>query len=182
MQLDNRTQLLIRKGASALLKRDLPTAYLAFSTLYQATDWHLRDVALIGLGDIVDMANYDAGKPPTIGIILKWKRDNTPAASSVILPDYRLAILLEGCLQRTRVTPHTLTERKTLRAMQKTLMMLQQILLNDPKHLVRFSAFIILNHTLAENQRTFIMPTLKQALRQEKNPALTAALAMSLES
>lgn len=169
----------IHQGAIALIKRDLPLAYRAFATTYRSVKWERRDLALVGLSDLLDKRVYEHSKNPSILLALDWQP--TVEVNQTALPDQRLLVLLDGFLQKSRAQANTIAEKKALYAMQNAMKLLERALLHDPFHIVRFSAFIILNQMPTENQRHFVLPTFQAALRQETYPALSAALEAALK-
>ena len=50
--------------------------------------------------------------------------------------------------------------------------LLEQILLNDANHLVRFSALMVLTETIDKSQQEFVRPVLQKAVGREQNELL----------
>jgi len=171
----------IQQGVKALTHYDIPGAYRAFAAAYQHHNWETRDLAVTALGDMLDVAVYEGKRKPGVLVIIQSKEDLTFQAANAPVDPPRLMVLLEGFLQRALVPPQTLAEQKYLSALRDTLALVEKILLNDPHHLVRFSAFIVLDHILGKDRQHFIVDTLRQALRQEPHPALCAALDEALK-
>lgn len=171
----------IQQGVKALAHYNLPAAYAAFAASYRHASWEVRDTAVTGLGDMLDSQVYECQRKPGVLVITQSAEDMHFYAPSAALAPDRLLILLDGFLYRSAVPPATLVEQKYLTAMRDALALVERILLNDPHHLVRFSAFIVLDHIVGQERQHFIMDTLRQAARQETHPALQAALAEAIK-
>jgi hypothetical protein len=163
-------------GAIALLKRKYPVALRAFTTAYQSKDWRTRDLAVTGLGDMLDPRLPENGKPPAVALAIGWEPPTLMQSSKVFITDRRLLVLLETYTQPWRWQPKNIAEQKTLHALRAALTLLEQILLNDANHLVRFSTLMVLTDTIDESQQEFIRPVLQRALGREQNELLAEML------
>ena len=165
-------------GAIAVIKRKYPVALRAFTEAYQSREWRARDLAVTGLGDMLDTRLPENGKPPAIALAIGWKPPALDLLQSGKVPvsDQRLLVLLETFTQPTRWGPQTIAEQKTLHALRGALTLLEQILLNDASHLVRFGALMVLTETVDQSQQEFIRPVLQRALRQEEHELLVEML------
>ena len=171
-------------GAIALIKRKYPAALHAFTVAYQSREWRARDLAVTGLGDMLDARLPEDGKPPAIALAIGWKPSEVRMLQSgrVSVSNQRLLVLLETFTQSSRWGPQTIAEQKTLLALRGALKLLEQILLNDASHLVRFSALMVLTETVDRSQQEFIRPVLQRALRQEEHELLAEMLSDLLAS
>jgi len=163
-------------GAIALMKRKYPAALRAFTAAYQSKDWRTRDLAVTGLGDMLDARLPESGKSPAVALAMGWEPPALMKSSKTHISDRRMLILLETYTQPWRWQPQNIAEQKTLHALRAAMILLEQILLNDANHLVRFSALMMLTDTVDESQQEFVRPVLQRALGREQNELLAEML------
>ena len=163
-------------GAIALVKRKYPTALRAFTMAYQSKVWFTRDLAVTGLGDMLDVRLPESGKLPAIALAIGWESPQLIQSSKAYISEQRLLVLMEVFTQPWRWQPQNIAEQKTLHALRGALELLEQILLNDASHLVRFSALMMLTEAVDESQQVFIQPVLQQALGRERHELLIELL------
>ena len=163
-------------GAIALMKRRYSAALRAFSMAYQSKEWRPRDLAVTGLGDMLDPRLPENGKPPAIALAIGWEPPDLIQSGKLYISEARLLVLLETYTQPSRWQPQNIAEQKTLHALRGALTLLEQILLNDASHLVRFSALMVLTEAVDQAQQEFIRPVLQRALGREQHDLLTEML------
>lgn len=166
----------VRVGIVALLQHDLIRAEEAFTNVYQAPEWEWRDIAVTGMGDMVDVRMYENRKLPSVIVAAGWEPEEIPPRSPRALPEDRLLLLVEHSAQRTMVEAQTIEEQKNIHALRSAVASLKRALLNDPHHMVRFSALLMLTFTLGESKRPYIQATLERARQFEKNSLVLGAL------
>lgn len=169
----------LHKGITAVLACDFPKAYTAFHQLYQTQDWEQRDLAVVGLGDILDRRIIEENKQLGTIILSNWQPTIRPAES---IRTGRLLALMDGFLQPTLLEPNSIAERNTLQALRQTVKLLEQITLTDGHHLVRLSAILILDGMLTDEQSGFILPTFQRALKTEPNDDLRTILRQLIDA
>ncbi|MCL4879973.1 MAG: hypothetical protein KJ064_25180 [Anaerolineae bacterium] len=168
---------MVKHGIIALCRCQIPLAFTTFQAVYHSPNWQLRDIAVAGLGDILDTKFYAGEKAASAILAANWQPPGTLPKTPPPIPIKRLLLLADGFILDSQFQPQNPTEIRFRNAMRQTLKMLENILLNDAHYLVRFSAFAVLTHVIGEDKRHFILSTLKKAQRQETNPLLSDALA-----
>jgi hypothetical protein len=121
----------------ALLRRDYPTAFQHSSSLLQSRSWQARDLALAGLGDILDRRIIEQGKTPMLVYVVGWQPIAPPSPVKTALSADRLLALLDTFMYASQRQPHTLSEFKHLQIFKKSKQLLEKTLLGDPNALVR---------------------------------------------
>jgi hypothetical protein len=166
----NKSQTWLRHGLAALLSRDWPRAYAYFQQVYQSADWQTRDLAIAGLGDMLDLRVASGEKTPMLALALGPLP--SPKAGKKALDTRRSLVLLEHYPQPGLVQPQTLTELKSLQALRAAQALMEQALLADPSTYVRLSSLMLLVNLFTGERQLFILKTLERATQQENDPAL----------
>ena len=159
-------------GAISLMKRKYPAALRALTSAYQSRDWRMRDLAVTGLGDMLDPRLPENNKTPSLALAIGWEPMEVVKFGKTYVSERRLLVLLETYTQPWLWAPQNIAEQKTLHALRGALQLLEQILISDASHLVRFSTVMILTETVDSSQQEFIRPVLQRALRHEQHELL----------
>lgn len=166
----------VKQAIIALCRCQLPLAFSAFVALYQSPNWQIRDIAIAGFGDMLDVKFYEGKKSASVIMAANWQPPEHLPKTPPPIPIHRLLLMAEGFMQDSRFQPQNITEAKFRQAMRQSLNMLESALLHDPYYLVRFSAFAVLTHVMDSDKQHLILSTLQKARRQESNKLLSDAL------
>lgn len=170
------SQEIIKQGIVALCRCQIPLAFSAFQQVYDSSNWQVRDIAVAGFGDLVDVKFYDGQKTASAILAANWQPPDDLPKTQPPIPLSRLMLMVDGFMQDSLFQPQNITEAKFRQTMRESLKLLENILLHDPHYLVRFSALAVLTHVLDEDKQYAIRPILQKARRHETNKLLCDAL------
>ncbi|HLA44403.1 MAG TPA: hypothetical protein VJZ27_13250 [Aggregatilineales bacterium] len=160
-----------KRGIMALLKRNLPAALTAFIDVYRSPKWQERDLAVTGLGDMLDSRLAEQHRHPAVIVAVGWVPASVPKHRQ-LLSDERWLALLDSYPHPSQWSPRNLNEQKALHALRRAQAMLEHILISDASHLVRFGALLMLTEKLNEAHHHTIISVLERAYRYEKDKTL----------